>query len=40
MATGEREWRGTPVEITTHWGTRLTVLQEDLSHYGDVLNPG
>ena len=40
MATGDREWRGTPVEITTHWGTRLTVLQEDLSHYGDVLESG
>src|SRR4029450_5426216 len=40
MTAEKHQWRGTPVEITTHWGTKLTVLQEDASHYGDVLESG
>jgi FkbM family methyltransferase len=40
MSATEHQWRGTPVEITTHWGAKLTVLLEDASHYGDVLESG
>jgi FkbM family methyltransferase len=31
---------GTPVSIRTPWGDELTVLREDASHYGDVLESG
>jgi FkbM family methyltransferase len=31
---------GTPVTIRTPWGDELTVLREDASHYGDVLETG
>ncbi|MFF4806503.1 FkbM family methyltransferase [Streptomyces sp. NPDC001351] len=30
----------TKADIETEWGARLTVLQEDASHYGDVLISG
>jgi FkbM family methyltransferase len=36
----EHGWNGTPVSITTPWGDTLTVLREDASHYGDVLETG
>jgi FkbM family methyltransferase len=38
--TGEQEFGGTPVTIRTPWGDELTVLSEDASHYGDVLESG
>ena len=38
--TGEPEFGGTPVTIRTPWGDELTVLREDASHYGDVLESG
>lgn len=34
------ELGGTPVTIRTPWGDELTVLREDASHYGDVLETG
>ena len=36
----EHEFHGTPVTIRTPWGDELTVLAEDASHYGDVLQSG
>jgi FkbM family methyltransferase len=38
--TGEQGFGGTPVTIRTPWGDELTVLREDASHYGDVLESG
>ena len=40
MSVSEQGWNGTPVSITTPWGDTLTVLEEDASHYGDVLETG
>ena len=40
MSGDEQGWNGTPVSITTPWGDTLTVLAEDASHYGDVLETG
>ena len=40
MSATEHQWRSAPVEITTRWGTMLTVLREDASHDGDVLESG
>lgn len=37
---GEQAFGGTPVTIRTPWGDELTVLREDASHYGDVLESG
>jgi FkbM family methyltransferase len=36
----EPDFGGTPVTIRTPWGDALTVLREDASHYGDVLETG
>ena len=36
----EQQFHGTPVTIRTPWGDELTVLAEDASHYGDVLDSG
>ena len=38
--SGEQQFHGTPVTIQTPWGDDLTVLEEDASHYGDVLESG
>jgi FkbM family methyltransferase len=38
--THESDFGGTPVTIHTPWGDDLTVLREDASHYGDVLESG
>ena len=40
MAEDKHGFGGTPVTIRTPWGDELTVLQEDASHYGDVLESG
>ena len=40
MSANHQGWNGTPVSITTPWGDMLTVLAEDASHYGDVLETG
>ena len=39
-STWDQDWGGTPVTIMTGWGAELTVLKEDASHYGDVLESG
>jgi FkbM family methyltransferase len=40
MSGKDHGWNGTPVSITTPWGDTLTVLEEDASHYGEVLETG
>lgn len=38
--TDQDAFGGTPVSIRTPWGDQLTVLREDASHYGNVLESG